>query len=79
MPTLKCIPGPAGQQNRPSCRQGKFRKVIIRYKRTGYNINIMQRSACLVVNPITVTGNIFASISNCISVGRASSSTMDQI
>ena len=76
MPTLKCIPGPAGQQNRPSCRQGKFRKVIIRYKRTEYNINIMQQSACLVVNPIT--DNNFAFLFNCIPVGRASSSTMDQ-
>ena len=32
----------------------QFRKIIICYKRTGYNINIMRQSACLVVNPITV-------------------------
>ena len=29
----------------------QFRKVIIRYKRTGHNINAMRKSACLVVNP----------------------------
>ena len=32
----------------------KFRKIIVRYKRIGYNINIMRQSACLVFNPITV-------------------------
>ena len=37
----------------------QFRKIIICYKRTGYNINIMRESACLVFNPITV--NNFAS------------------
>ena len=37
----------------------QFRKIIVRYKRIGYNINIMRQSACLVFNPITV--NNFAS------------------
>ena len=32
----------------------QFRKIIIRYKGIGYNINIMRQSACLVFNPITV-------------------------
>ena len=32
----------------------QFRKVIMRYKRIGYNINVMRQSACLVINPITV-------------------------
>ena len=32
----------------------QFRKIIVRYKRIGYNINIMRQSACLVLNPITV-------------------------
>ena len=36
-----------------------LRKIIVRYKRIGYNINIMRQSACLVFNPITV--NNFAS------------------
>ena len=51
-----------------------FRKIIVRYKRIGYNINIMRQSACLVFNPITV--NNLASLLNCIPVGRASDSMM---
>ena len=43
----------------------QFRKVV-RYKRTGYNINVMRQSAYLVVNPITV--NNFASLFNCTPV-----------
>ena len=27
----------------------QFRKIIVRYKRIGYNINIMRQSACLSV------------------------------
>ena len=50
----------------------QFRKIIIRYKCIGYNINIMQQSACLVFNPITV--NNFASLFNCTPLGRASDS-----
>ena len=53
---------------------GQFRKIIVRYKRIGYNINIMRQSACLVFNPITV--NNFASVFNCTPVGRASDSMM---
>ena len=52
----------------------QFKKIIVRYKRIGYNINIMQQSACLVFNPITV--NNFASLFNCTPVGRASDSMM---
>ena len=52
----------------------QFRKIIVRYKRTGYNINIMQQSACLVFNPVTV--NNFASHFNCTPVSRASDSMM---
>ena len=52
----------------------QFRKIIVRYKRIGYNINIMRQSACLVFNPITV--NNFASLFNCKPVGRASDSMM---
>ena len=32
----------------------QFRKIIVRYKRIGYNINKMRQSACLVFNPTTV-------------------------
>ena len=52
----------------------QFGKIIVRYKRIGYNINIMRQSACLVFNPITV--NNFASLYNCTPVGRASDSMM---
>ena len=52
----------------------QFRKFIVRYKRIGYNINIMQQSACLVFNPIMV--NNFASLFNCTLSGPASDSVM---
>ena len=32
----------------------QFRKIISRYRRTGYNLNVMRQSACLDFNPITV-------------------------
>ena len=32
----------------------QFRKIIMRYKRIGYNLNVMRQSACLVINTITV-------------------------
>ena len=54
----------------------QFRKIIVRYKRIGYNKDIMRQSACLVFNPITV--NNFASLFNCTPVGRASDSMMAQ-
>ena len=52
----------------------QFKKITLRYKRIGYNINIMRQSACLVFNPIT--DNNFASLFNCTPVGRASDSMM---
>ena len=48
----------------------QFRKRIIRYKITGYNINVMQHDACLLVNPITF--NNFAARFNYTPAGRAS-------
>ena len=53
----------------------QLKKVIIRYKRIGYKINVMLQSACLVVNTITV--NNFHSLFNCTPVGRKSDSVMD--
>ena len=44
----------------------------MRYKRIGYNIDVMRQSACLVVNPIIV--NNFAVLFNCMPVGRGSDS-----
>ena len=41
----------------------QFKTFIVRYKRIGYNINIMRQSACLVFNPITI--NNFTSLFNC--------------
>ena len=40
----------------------------------GYNINVLQQTACLVVNPITV--GTFAFLFNCTTVGRTSDSMM---
>ena len=48
----------------------QFRKLIMRYKRIGYNLNVMLQSACLVINPITVDG--YAVLFNCTPVDRAS-------
>ena len=50
-----------------------FRKIIMRYKRIGYNLNVMRLSACLVIN-ITVDG--YAALFNCTPVDRASDSMM---
>ena len=52
----------------------KLRKIIMRYKRIGYNLNIMRQSACLIINPITVDG--YAALLNCTPVDRASDSMM---
>ena len=51
----------------------QFRKIIIRYKRIGYNMNVMRQTACLVFHPITV--NNFADHFNCTPVGRDSDLT----
>ena len=47
----------------------QLRKIIIRYKRIGYNSNAMRQFACLFFNPITV--NNYASLFNFTPVGRA--------
>ena len=36
----------------------QFRKIIMRYKRIGYNLNLMRQSACLDIYPITVDGSM---------------------
>ena len=45
----------------------QFRKNIMRYKRIGYNLNVMRQSACLVINPITIDG--YAALFNCSGLG----------
>ena len=46
----------------------QFIKIISHYHKIGYNVNVLQQTACLVVNPITF-GN-FAFLFNCTLVGR---------
>ena len=48
----------------------QFRKIIMRYRRIGYNLSVMRQSACLVINPIKVDG--YATLFNCMPVDRAS-------
>ena len=52
----------------------QFRKIITRYRRLGYNLNVMRQSACLVFNPIMIDN--YAAFFNCTPVGRASDSMM---
>ena len=52
----------------------QFIKMISHYKKIGYNINVLQQTACLVVSPNTV-GN-FAFLFDCTPVGRTSDSMM---
>ena len=47
-----------------------FKKIVFRYKKIGYNINVMRQTACLVFNQIKV--NSFAYLFNCTTVGRTS-------
>ena len=47
----------------------QFRKLIMRYKRIDYNLNVMRQYACLVINPVTVDG--YATLFNFTPVDRA--------
>ena len=53
---------------------GQFKNtcIIKRYKRVGFNMDIMRQSVFLVVNPITVKSYGF--LFNCTTVGQASDS-----
>ena len=31
-----------------------FKKIIVRYKKIGYNIDVLRQTACLVVNAVKV-------------------------
>ena len=48
----------------------QFIKIKSHYKKIGYKINVLQQTAYLMVNPITV-GN-FACLFNCTPVGQTS-------
>ena len=50
----------------------QFKKIVKRYIRVGYNLDIMRQSACLVLNPITVY--TYGFLFNCTTVGQASDS-----
>ena len=46
----------------------QFRKIITRYRRIGYNLNVIRQSACLAFNPITIDS--YAAFFNCTPVVR---------
>ena len=52
----------------------QFRKLMIRHKRIGYDLNVMRQSACLVINPVRIDN--FSAFFNCTPVDRASDSMM---
>ena len=52
----------------------QFKKIIMRYKRIGYNLNVMRQSACLVINPITV--DCYAALFKCTPVDWAADAMM---
>ena len=49
-----------------------FKKIIKRYVKVGYNLDVMRQSVCLVLNPIMVYSYGF--LFNCTTVGQASDS-----
>ena len=50
----------------------QFKKIVKRFIRVGFNLDIMRQSACLVLNPVTVYSYCF--LFNCTTVGQASDS-----
>ena len=46
------------------------KKIIVRYKKIGYNIDVLQQMICLVVNSVKVYS--FPYLYNCTTVGRTS-------
>ena len=55
----------------------QFRKIITSYRSIGYNLKVMQQSACLVFNLIMV--DCYAAFFTCAPVGRASDSMIAPI
>ena len=47
----------------------QLKKIIKHYKKVGYEMDNMQQSACLVVNPIMV--HSYGFLLNCMMVGQA--------
>ena len=50
-----------------------FKRIVNRFKRAGYSLDIMQQTACLVFNPIMVEG--YAALLSCTAVVQASDAT----
>ena len=48
----------------------QFRKIITRYRRIGYDLNVMRQPACLVLNPVMFYN--YAAFLHCTPVGQAS-------
>ena len=52
----------------------QFIKIISHYRGVGCGVDVLQRAACLVVDPVAVGG--FAFLFGCAPVGRASDSVV---
>ena len=46
-----------------------FRRIENRFRRTGYTLDIMRQTACLIFNPIMIEG--YAALFSCTAVGQA--------
>ena len=49
-----------------------FKRIVNRFERTGYTLDIMRQTTCLVFNPIMVDS--FAALFSCTAVVQASDS-----
>ena len=49
-----------------------FKRLVNRFKRTGYTLDFMRQTACLVMNPIMVEG--YAALFSCTAMVQASDS-----
>ena len=47
-----------------------FEKIIDRFKKIIFNVDVLRKAACLVANPVKVKG--FANLFDCTTVGLAS-------
>ena len=51
-----------------------FKRIVNRFKRAGYTVDIMRKTACLVFKPIMVEG--YAALFSCTAVVQASDPMM---
>ena len=54
-----------------------LKRIVNRFKRAGYSLDIMRQTACLVFNPIMVEG--YAALFSCTAVVQASDSMTDSM